>query len=194
MKSLKKLTLFALALSACFFTSAAVACGNKKDNKNDESSVSDSVSSPDSSNSGEDENAPYVYNVAVHNAGGYNFKGVTVTLYDGETAVASKTTNVAGEAIFREADIASVGTYNVVLTNLPLGYTTSEEEYETMALSGTDTSVVLVPQGVMEAPMPQGTQYSLSDVMYDFTITDSDNVTHTLSEILQNKEVVMLNF
>ena len=197
MKSLKKLTLFALALSACFFTSAAVACGNKKDNKNDESSsVSDSVSPPDSgSNSGgEDENAPYVYNVAVHNAGGYNFKGVTVTLYDGETAIASKTTNVAGEAIFREADIPSVGAYNVVLTNLPLGYVTSEEEYKTVALSGTDTSVVLVPQGVMAAPMPQGTQYSLSDVMYDFTITDSDNVTHTLSEILQEKEVVLLNF
>ncbi len=48
------------------------------------------------------------------------------------------------------------------------------------------------------APIPgqdvtQG-NFRVGDVIYDFTVTDIDGVTHTLSQILQEKKMVIINF
>ena len=39
-----------------------------------------------------------------------------------------------------------------------------------------------------------GKKLSVGDQMYDFTVTDSDGNTLTLSQMLQTKEIVVLNF
>ena len=65
--------------------------------------------------------------------------------------------------------------------------TVSSEEIES-------SEEVETPTGVLEGEAPVGTRYKLGDVMYDFTVTTSDGGTFTLSEVLQEKELVVINF
>ncbi len=157
-----------------------------------DSSIDSTESSSDSSVN-ENELA-YIYRVSLQNETGFGFSGATVTLKDGDTVVAQKKTNASGNANFLEADIAAVGNYDVVISDAPAGYALPDETYQTLALAGTDTTVVITPTGILEGEAPSGTFYKLGDVVYDFTITLSDGTTFILSEELKTKDMILLNF
>lgn len=136
-----------------------------------------------------------VYCVSVQNETGSSFYGVSVSLYDGETKIATKTTNLLGNAYFTTADVEEVGEYSIVIDELPLGYVyASDEDYTTVALSGTSTLIKIKPTGVIAETMPAGTRYTFGNVMYDFSLTLSDGTQFTLSEELKTKDVVLINF
>ncbi len=81
------------------------------------------------------------------------------------------------------------GEYTLVLENVPEGYQ-SEAAY---TLAGTTTKVVL-NTALVQGQDATGKTYVLGDIMRDFTVTDSDGNSHTISELLKTKKCVVLNF
>ena len=216
-KSIKKLLLLCMSVVMCASCAFAAACDKDEsssspkntatDTNSDNSDESESDESEDTGNEdtgsedtgsedeGEDDNASYVYRIKVQNPTGFGLKGVTVTLLDGETELASKTTSSTGYATFKAADIAQTGEYTVKLDNIPAGYAMEENaEYETVAEEGSQISIPLTPQGVIKSAAPSGKSYKLGEVMYDFEVKTSDGKTFKLSDVLEQKQMVMLNF
>ena len=142
------------------------------------------------------ENAEYLYRVKVQSMNGFGFSGVSVELYDGATKVAAVTTDSDGVALFSDSHVATPGRYTVVFANLPAGYEFEHEGfvYETAAMHGLNFEIRLMPTGVILEEAPAGKVYKLGDVMYDFTLTRADGTKASLSEILSEKEMVLLNF
>ncbi len=199
MKLFKKILWLSATLVALAGFGTMAACDDTDSSSSESSSVSDSTSSDTASSeanssSVDDNNYAYVYRIRVQNETGFGFSGVSVTLKDGDTVIASKKTNASGNANFLENDVAQVGNYTVVIENAPAGYALPETAQQTIALAGTETIVVLTPTGILQGEPPAGTYYQLGDVVHDFTVTLSDNTTYTLSEVLQEKDLVLLNF
>ncbi len=183
MKLLKKILLCGAMLSALAGLSlTAVSC-----NENPTSSVSSSTESESDLN--------FVYRVSLQNPTGFGFDGATVKLMQGDTVVATKTTNSSGNANFLDGEIA-VGEYVVQVENLPAGYTLEYPDltYKTSKSAGTTTTVTILPTGILQGEAPSGTRYSLGDVVYDFSLTLATGETYTLSEVLKTKDMVFLNF
>lgn len=182
MKFLKKFLIvaFTVVLGAAFGVTFA-SCNN--DN-------------PPTSSAGEtSDTAEYVYRVSVQNETGFGFKNATVSLYDGDKQIASKKTNSNGNANFLKEEVPTVGNYTIKVNDTPVGYEpVSEEEVKTVAAEKTDTVFAIRPTGVIKADAPDNTRYKLGDVMYDFTGTNCDGETFTLSEVLKTKQLVLINF
>ena len=213
-KTVKKLLLLCTSLVMCASFAFAAACGdddessstpqntatdsNVSESEKDESSDTESSdtgsSDTGSEGEGEDENVTYVYRIKVQNPTGFGLKGVTVTLYDGETELASKTTTSAGYATFKDEDVSDTGEYRVEVTGVPVGYTLGDATYTTEDEIGAQLQIPLTPTGVISGTAPSGTSYKLGDVMYDFEVKTSDGKNFKLSEVLQEKKAVMLNF
>ncbi len=62
-------------------------------------------------------------------------------------------------------------------------------------LSAEQTEVTIkVPTAVIPSPLGNGQMYAVGDVMHDFTFTDSKGNTGSLSSVLKEKKMVLLNF
>ncbi len=186
MKLLKKITLLGLAAITAFSLGLVAACDDDETSSPIDSSTSSSV---------EEEVTDYVCRIKVENETGYGFKGVTVALYDGDTEIASETTSSAGYATFSEDEI-SIGKYSVRVNDIPNGYAFAEPDtnFVVEAWKGFQLSVKIAPQGVIKEDPPIGTSYKLGDVVHDFTLVTSDGDDFTLSEVLKEKGMVLLNF
>ena len=181
MKFFKKIALLALACITCFTFGLVAACGGGND-----SSTSSSTS--------EEAPAEYVYNVRVQSEGGFGIRGVGVSLYSGENKIASKTTSSEGDAYFTKDDVAVTGEYEIRFSELPNGWSLKENvSYKTSTQEKTDYTALVIPSLIKEEA-PASKRYRLGDVMHDFTVTTSDNRKFTLSEVLEDKKMVLLNF
>ena len=130
-----------------------------------------------------------IYTITVKTAGGLALDGVNYYIYDS----------------VREDDVIDFGSlkadglitftaprsdeYVLKLSYVPTGY--DVQEYYT--LTNTKMDIVLTASVITEGNATDRV-YGLGDVMTDFTVTDADGNTYTLSEILKTKEAVMLNF
>lgn len=79
--------------------------------------------------------------------------------------------------------------YVAVLSKLPVGYG-AEESYP---LEGEKTQIRL-GAGTMTQEDMDTVRYSLGDAILDFSVTTSDGKEYVLSQLLQEKEAVMINF
>lgn len=79
--------------------------------------------------------------------------------------------------------------YAAVLKGVPAGYPV-EKSYP---LTGKTTELVLTAQLIADANLNQD-KFGVNSVMFDFTITDTENNQYTLSELLKQKKAVVLNF
>ncbi len=149
---------------------------------------------PDTGITGPEDNTPFLYRVSLQNETGFGFANVTVKLMKGDEVIAEKKTNRSGNANFSEEEV-SEGKYKVVVEDAPLGYEFShpDRSYETGA-KGTVIVVNITPTGVLEGTAPTGTSYKLGDVVYDFTVAMPDGSNYTLSDVLEEKDMVLLNF
>lgn len=129
------------------------------------------------------------YDVKVVSEGGMPMSGVTISLKDGDSIIASKVTGENGSVGVK---VGTLGNYSVELSGLPTGYTVMTENPKTTENGGEVT--IVVKSEVIKEAMPQGFTYSMDDIMYDFTVTTSDGATFTLSEVLKEKKFVMINF
>ncbi len=140
-----------------------------------------------------DDSAAYVYRVSLQNETGFGFEGATVKLMNGNKVVASKTTNQSGNANFFKEEITP-GNYTIVVEGAPEGYALPDRTYETTTTTNTKTVIPIKPTGLLEEDPTPGTVYKVGDVIHDFTIKLSNSTTYTFSEVLEEKQLIMLNF
>lgn len=129
------------------------------------------------------------YSVTVKTSGGRLLAGVGVYIYADDTLtelVWFADTDVNGAVSFTDTES---DTYVAVLDKLPDGYN-PEKSY---LLSDGVTEITLETAVISETDL-DGVSYVLGDVIRDFTVTDTDGKTHTVSDILAEKKVLVLNF
>ena len=127
--------------------------------------------------------------VQIQTAGGMAMENIMVYIYtdDAKTDLFS-VGRTDQEGCFRFTGVQS-DTYVAVLEGVQTGYAV-EAQY---AVSGESTRIQLQPK-LLEASAIQTEAFSLGSVMCDFTVTDYDGNSYTLSELLKTKKAVVLNF
>ncbi len=199
MKLLKKILCLSATVATLFGLGLTAACDKENSNESSSSSLTSSsiadssIASSSSSSEDSAEPAEFVYRVSLQNQTGFGFANATVSLMSGDTVVASKKTNSAGNANFTEEEI-SAGEYKIVVDGAPNGYALPSETKVTSSTAGTTTVITATPTGLIKEAAPSNTYYKLGDVMHDFTVTLSDGKSYTLSEVLEEKQLVVLNF
>ena len=134
--------------------------------------------------------APAVtYTVQVQTAGGMDLAGVGVYIYEDETMAELVWFDQTGEDGTMTFTDVPRDTYVAVLSDVPTGYV-AEDFYP---ITGETTTIVL-EVGTLDEDSAKDLVYKLGDMMMDFTVTDPDGTTYTLSELLKQKKAVMLNF
>ena len=122
--------------------------------------------------------------VQINSAGGKALEGVGVYVYTDATMSDmidyAKTDANGIAAISHSVPAGGVA----VLDKVPEGYT-AQESY---TITATETKITLDTQ-----LRQQIGKLTLGDVMFDFTVTDTNGVTHTLSQLLQTKKAVVIN-
>ncbi len=131
------------------------------------------------------------YAVLVKTAGGMKLSGISVTVYSQKTdkQVGQASTNLSGAASF---NLSSGDSYYAKITNVPEGYAT-EARYD---FAGKDCIITLTSSVIQndDYTIPGMGYYKLGSVMRDFAYTDIDGRTFVLSDILEEKQGVLLNF
>ena len=131
------------------------------------------------------------YSVTLLRSSGDPLDRVTVVAYDdNEDLVAFGTTDGDGVATFRAAE----GEYKVMLapSQVPAGYHIADSY--PISSENPSITIKLSASVITDKAMPSNTTYELGSVMYDFSFTDSQNRSNTLSGLLAEKKMVLLNF
>jgi len=114
--------------------------------------------------------------------------GVTVALYIADqlhsTCISSN-----GKVSFTVQNHS--GSYTLVLTHIPEGYKAQKNSYTYRSDSG---AIVLEIVPVVYPGDHSKAAYKVGSTMGDFTVTDVDGKTYQLSQLLQQKKLVILNF
>lgn len=206
MKLFKKLAIACLTLLTTAGLATACSLGaitvtpplSTSESESTSESVSSSTKEESSDTPDEEQNATYVYRIKVQNASGYGFRNVTVRLKDGNEVVAEKATSATGIADFGRSDILALGNYDIEITDIPNGYKLTETSVkpQTIATEGFSANIQIEPTelGPFEGLAPIGTSYTLGNIMYDFTVKTTEDTSFTLSEVLKEKDMVLINF
>ena len=131
------------------------------------------------------------YTVNIKSAGGMAMGGLDVFLFADEALTdmvdAGKTDDNGTVTFNRPA-----GTYYITVNGAPKGYQV-EKSY---TFSGSTANIALTSALITDQTLADlgAGELGLGDVMYDFSYTLPDGTTKMLSEVLAEKEVVLLNF
>lgn len=132
---------------------------------------------------------PVSYSVNVKSIGGMPLSEVEVYVYaagDMNDMKGFAETDEEGNAEFQ---LPQGGDYAIVVSGAPAGYAV-EESY---SFSGNTANITLTSSLVMDESL-SGATLGLGDVMYDFSVVDADGNTVTLAQMLEEKEMVLINF
>ena len=129
------------------------------------------------------------YTVMVSTRGGMPLSGVEVLVYADKTLEDNINYGQTDENGICSFDMPKSEDYAVVLRHLPEGY--SVEPYYTF-YSG--VANIMVTSAPIADKNLSGASFKLGDVMYDFTVATTDGSEVTLSEVLKEKKMVLLNF
>ncbi len=135
------------------------------------------------------QSASGVYTVQLITDSDQPLEGVGIYVYTDETQaelVWFARTDAEGKITFRDTTCEG---YIAVLDGVSEDYIV-EEFYP---LTGELTTIVVEAQMQSGVDLNEITR-ALGDVMFDFTVTSTDGVEYTLSELLKEKEAVVLNF
>ena len=133
-----------------------------------------------------------IYTVTVKSAGGMVFDGVVAYVYEDDTEDDLLTFGTLSDNGSFTFTAPQSDKYTVRLANLP------EEGYDLKAyyaITDTTTEIVLTSSVITgKDALESGKTYQVGDVMRDFTVSTVDGEELTLSQILQEKQAVVLNF
>lgn len=135
------------------------------------------------------DHAKGTYSVQINSAGGLALENIDVYVYEDNTLkdlVDYSRTDANGKVSF---NIAKSSSYAIVLSGVPKGY--AVEQYYTFSGSRADISLT---SSVIEGENLAGATLGLGDIMYDFDVTTPTGEKVTLSEVLKEKKMVLLNF
>ena len=127
----------------------------------------------------------YTVTVGIKDVGALG--GVEVYIYGDSShknMVKSGTTDYYGSVQF---ELPKSDKYSIVLDNVPKEYKVSSA----YSFNG-NNAVITLTTGVIKEPLPASLE--VGDIMYDITVTAPSGKTYTLSEILEKKNMVVLNF
>ena len=156
-----------LICSILLFT---VACGEKKTDSD-----------------GPKDNAEKVeYSVTLKTAGGMVLSEIDVYVYIGDDLQDYAKTNSEGKVSF---NLPEYDKYSITLSGVPKGYDVAE----TYSFDGKSADIILT-SAVIDDEELSTVSLKTGDVMRDFTVTTPDGTSITLSEVLKEKKMVMLNF
>lgn len=170
---MKKLLILFLSLTLIFSLCAGMAGCNK--NQGNEGPAANGASVD--------------YTASIKTAGGMPMEGISVEVYTDEALTNLQgfgQTDAEGNA---KISLPEGGEYYINLSGVPKGYAL-EKHY---SFNGTSASITLSSSLVQGANLGE-TTLKLGDVMYDFTVTTPDGTAITLSEMLKEKDMVLLNF
>lgn len=171
---MKKINLFLSALTLCGLISFS-GCGTS----NSTSGVSSPISSTiEAANKVE-------YKFTVKSIAGDRIGDVTIEIYLNGEFVTKVVTDLIGNAKIELPEKA----YTAKVTGLSKGLSF---EGEVSIKKG--QNLIELNASVIKEKLPENHQYNIGDVMYDFTVTDLKNNSLTLSEVLETKKGVLLNF
>lgn len=161
--------------------------GNGGDDGSNNGNGSSSGGSNGNGSGGNGSTATVPYTIYVYNLAGIGLNGVRVTV-DLGTSPVSRTTDIFGKCT---PFSAKPGEYSVTVEDLPDGYSVGE-----VKTSATEyTLKIYATSSVIKGQIPADKVYKEGDVIYDFSITDDTNgQNYTLSEVLKEKKMVLLNF
>lgn len=129
------------------------------------------------------------YTVSVKTEGKRALSEIDVYVYTGDTLedlIDYKKTGEDGSVTF---NLNKSSDYRVVLSGAPKGYNV-EESYK---FDGESADIVLKSSLITDEDLSTAT-LGIGDVMYDFSVTSSKGEKFTLSEVLKEKKLVVLNF
>ena len=132
---------------------------------------------------------PVAYGVSIETAGGMAMEGIGVYVYAANDLTDMKgfaETDAEGKA---QMQLPQGGDYAIVLSGVPAGY----DVKETYGFNGTSASIKLTSSLIMDESL-SGASLGLGDVMYDFSVLAADGTTVQLSEMLKEKDMVLINF
>ena len=171
MKSVKRILAFILA--TIMLLGVFAGC------KNNETSSTQGGASGDKS----------TYTVSVKSFGGMAMAGVQVYIYADDTLQDLQEAGETKEDGTVSFQLPVKSGYAVKLDGVPKGYDVAAS----YAFTGNSAAITLTSQVIPDQSM-SGANLSLGDVMYDFSVTTPDGTKITLSEVLKEKEAVLLNF
>lgn len=128
------------------------------------------------------------YSVTVRSDKGTLIEGVTVSIFTtGTQPAAVDKTDSKGVATMV---LMSSESYRIVLSGVPSGYS-AKESY---TFRSTRVNINLTSVSQTTPTDHSNGNYKVGSIMGDFTLTDTDGNSYTLSRLLQEKELVVLNF
>ncbi len=173
------LALVCLLLTVCVCTAACSGSGTEEATKPGPSAVAPGK------NTGSEKLA---YTLVLTSEGGMPLQDVGVYFYTDSTLaelVWFAKTDAEGKASFE--DLAS-DSYVAVLDKVPDGY-----KVEAFYPLTDETTQIILSADMAEGEL-ETLSYALGDVMMNFSVTGSDGTVYVLSELLQQKKAVVLNF
>ena len=129
------------------------------------------------------------YSVTIKTAGGMPMAEIAAYVYADATLSDLKDYGETDENGTLSFNLPTGVDYAIDLEGVPAGYQV-EESY---AFNGTKAEITLT-SALIEGESLSGASLGLGDIMYDFTVTDNSGVSTTLSEVLKEKKMVLLNF
>ncbi len=185
MKNLRRTLALICALVLC----VSLFAGCKKEEPQGSSNPAAETSQPSGTNVPVSDDNKINYIVTLKSAGGLPLKGVTLLVYADAGLSDLKgygLTDDKGQAVIA---LPAGGAYYLDVTDAPKGYHT-EDSYK---LTDVNYEIVLTSQVITEAKT-EGGIYKLGDVMHEVEFTDTKGNTQKLSEVLKEKDMVLLNF
>lgn len=173
----KRLTALALALS---LLATMAACGGPAADPT-EPSVTEPTSAPAVSKG--------TYTVSVTSQGGIALPGIDVYVYADEAMTDLAASGATDEKGSVSLELPKDGSYVIELDSVPAGYAV-EESYRFTA----NAAMIVLSSSLIKDENLSGASLGVGDVMYDFSVTTPANETVTLSEMLSEKKMVVLNF
>ncbi len=135
-----------------------------------------------------------LYTISVKTVAGMPLEGVTVYIHNTEgygVCTLPAETNAEGIVTF-ELDTSS--DYSIQLADVPNGYTvkSGETKADRYPMTATGAEIMLSSAPIKGEDFADS--YEIGDIMHDFTIKDVNGKEYNLSDMLEEKRMVMLNF
>lgn len=184
-KSTKRfLSLISVILVLSTMLSTLAAC-NKNTEGGEDTTVEETTGSTNTPDTPSD-STTIDYTVEVVSAGGLMMKGVKFDVFAGNEIKGYGEIGEDGKATVK---LPAGGNYQIVLSNVPEGY----DVKDSYTFTGISAKIILT-SAVIDDEDLSGVQYKLGDVMHDFTVKTTDGTDFTLSEALEDKKCVLINF
>ena len=136
---------------------------------------------------GAGENGGYTVNLKTQ--GGMAMSGIDVYVYADDSLTDMKDFGQTDENGSISFDLPKSNKYAIDISGVPKGY----DVQDSYSFSGNTANIVLTSSLITDEDLSTAT-LGLGDVMYDFTVTTPDGTKITLSKILKEKKMALINF